>query len=407
MLADSLRPKGLLAAWCRYNREAMDKGKRMLAGVLLAAEGMVRRRKPVAPLQAKHVLVLEYMLPLGCLVHMTPVYEAIHRSCPEMELTVATRGLGLQVLRHSPFVDRLIETPDPTTDFGAAVRALRKNLRAPAVQADCVLTGASDQRTKIALLGMLASAGWRGGFTVNPALYQRPLTYDASLSLIANNLRLANLIGCETQVTRPKIFFSKNNAEAAAAILREANPQGQPVVVMVTQTSGGQRTGWHTDRFVRVIQDAARRGSAVVYVGTVGDATAIDAIRDAAGGIGVSIAGRTTVNELAAVLALSDFVVSLDTGTMHVARAVRVPMVVLGPSWQKPVEWMPLGVKQVRILRGEDRVGVPPGYQLDEISADAVIAALGELMAAYPPSPDQRGIRLSESLSNLDHLARP
>lgn len=377
----------------------------MLAGALLAAEGMVRSSKPVAPLQAKQVLVLEYMLPLGCLVHMTPVFEAMRRSRPEIELTVATRGLGLQVLRHSPFVDHLIETPDPTTDFRPSVRALRKSLRTLALEPDCVLTGASDQRTKIALLGMLGAAGWRGGFTVNPALYQRPLAYDANLSLIANNLRLAQLIGCEMQVTRPRVFFSESDAEAAAATLREANPQGQPVVAMVTQTSGGQRTGWHTDRFVRVIQDASQRGCAVVYVGTAGDAPAIDAIRNAAEGVGVSIAGKTTVNGLAAVLALSDFVVTLDTGTMHVARAVEVPMVVLGPSWQKLVEWMPLGVEQVRILRGEDRVGVPPGYQLDEISADAVIAALGELMAAYPPSPEQRRRRLDEGMSDIDHLA--
>ena len=64
-----------------------------------------------------------------------------------------------------------------------------------------------------------------------------------------------------------------------------------------------------------------------------------------------------------------------------------------------------LGVEQVRILRGEDRVGVPPGYQLDEISADAVIAALSELMAAYPPSPEERRRRLDEGISDVDHLA--
>ena len=88
------------------------------------------------------MLVLEYMLPLGCLVHMTPVFEAMKRSRPEIELTVATRGLGLQVLRHSPFIDRLIETPDPTTDFGAAVRTLRKELRA---RTNCVQIASSPE----------------------------------------------------------------------------------------------------------------------------------------------------------------------------------------------------------------------------------------------------------------------
>jgi len=377
----------------------------MRGGMLLAAEGLVRRTKPVAPEQVKHVLVLEYRLPLGCVVHLTPIFEAIKRSRPEVEVAVATRGLGLQALRHSRFVDHLIETPDPTADLRGAVRGLRKELRMRGIRPDCVLTGASDQRTKIALMGALGSAGWRGGYTLKPAIYHRPLDYDFGLSLIGNNLRLAKLVGCDTEVTQPRVFFSETDAGVAAAMLREANPDGKPVVVFVTQNSGGQSTGWHTDRFARVIREAADRGCAVVYVGTAADAAAIEAIRKAAGGIGTSVAGRTTVNELAAVLAQSDFAVTLDTGTMHVGRAVRVPMVVPGPSWQKPLEWMPLGVENVRILRGEDRVGVPEGYRLDEISAESVVAALDELMVKYPASAEARAERLRASVSEVDLLA--
>ena len=129
----------------------------MLTGLLLSAEAILRRTNAAAPGRATRILVLEYRLPLGCLVHMTPVFEAMKRSRPEIEITVATRGLGLQVLRHSPFVDRLVETPDPTTDLSGAVRALRKMLRSRGIRPDCVLTGGSDQRTRIALLGLLVS----------------------------------------------------------------------------------------------------------------------------------------------------------------------------------------------------------------------------------------------------------
>jgi ADP-heptose:LPS heptosyltransferase len=121
------------------------------------------------------------------------------------------------------------------------------------------------------------------------------------------------------------------------------------------------------------------------------------------GGIGTSLAGRTSVTELAALLALSDAVVSLDTGTMHVGRAVGVPMVVMGPSWQKPLEWLPLDIPNVRILRGQDRADVPVEYKLDEIEASAVIASLTELLKTYPADPAQREERLQRSLSQVDH----
>ena len=190
----------------------------------------------------------------------------------------------------------------------------------------------------------------------------------------------------------------------ARALVREVNPEARPLVAMVTQNSGGQATGWHTERFVRVIRHAAESGCAVMYMGTSGDGAALEMIRQAASGIGVSVAGRTSVTELAAVLAMSDAMVTLDTGTMHVGRAVKTPMVVLGPSWQRPTEWLPLEVENVRILRGVDRDSAPEGYRLDEISAESVIEALDDLLRRYPASAEARKNRLEQRLSSIDHL---
>ncbi len=377
----------------------------MLARALLGVEKLLRWRiGAVEPAKIRQVLVLEYMLPLGSCVHLTPLFEAMKISRPDVKVAVATRGLGAQVLRHSPYVDRLIETPDPLTDLSRAVRVLRRRLRDAKIEADWIWTGASDQRTRIALLGMLSAGGSRGGYTVNPGLYQRPLEYDRGLSLIVNNVRLVELVGARAEVLEPRVFFSQRDAEAMQAVMREVNSKGRPLVVMVTQNSGGQATGWHTDRFARVIRHAAGLGFAVVYVGTAPEEAAIKELRAAAGGIGVSVAGRTSVTEVAALLAMSDFMVTLDTGTMHVGRAVKTPMVVLGPSWQRPIEWLPLTVENVRILRGKDRDTVPEGYRLDEISVESVIEALDDLLRTHPPNAAVRQRRVEQSLSTVDHL---
>jgi ADP-heptose:LPS heptosyltransferase len=378
----------------------------MLAEVVLAVEKLLRRRTVIEPDKVKQVLVLEYMLPLGACVHLTPFFEALKKCREDVEITVATRGLGLEVLRHSPYIDRLIETPDPLTDLKAAVSGLRTDLRRLRVEPDCVLTGATDKRTRIALLALFGASGWRGGYTLRPKLYQRPLTYDRDVSLIENNLRLTKLLGCSGEFHEPRVFFTPQDLEAARELLREANPDRRPLLTLVTQNSGGQSTGWYTDRFVQVIRYATDRlGCAVVNVGTSSDAAAIEAIRNAAGGAGVSVVGRTSVTELAALLAMSDAMVTLDTGTMHVGRAVKTPMVVLGPSWQRPIEWMPLRVANARILRGKDRSSVPENYRLDEISAESVTGALDDLLRAYPMSTEMREWRVKQSLSSVDHLS--
>lgn len=354
----------------------------------------------------RSILVLEYMLPLGCCVHLTPLYEAIKRANPETIITVATRGLGAAFLQHHCIIDHLIETPDPLSDLRRAARVLRAELKKKRIQPDCTLTGASDQRTRIALLALLAGGGWRGGFTQAPQLYHRPLDYQADISQIDNNLRMALLAGGSGEHLEPRVFFSPSDAAAMIALVKQANPEGKPLIVMVTQNSGGQRTGWHDDRFAQVIRHAHDAlGCAIVYVGTAADAAAVEHIRQAAGGIGTSFAGKTSVTELTALLAMCDAVVSLDTGTMHIGRAIGVPMVVIGPSWQRPIEWLPLALPQIRILRGEDRADIPENYQLDEVEAPAVIEAFDDLLRAYPPNSDRRSERLQASMSEVDHRA--
>jgi ADP-heptose:LPS heptosyltransferase len=376
-------------------------------GWLMAVERLGKSRLPSEPCGVRSVLVLEYMLPLGCLVHMTPVFEAIQTERQEVTITVATRGLGAALLRHNPRIDAVIQTPDVLKNTLGATKVLRAELRSLGARPDCVLTGGSDQRSRIAVMALLSQAGWRGGFTLMPEMYQRALEYNKTESLIDNNLRLATLVGCSTAHREPKVYFSPADVAAAEALVQEANPAGKPLLVMVTQNSGGQRTGWHAERFVEVIRYASKElGCFVIYVGTAADSTAVEALRIAAGGVGTSVTGRTSVTELAALLAMSDVVVSLDTGTMHVGRAVGVPMVVIGPSWQRPIEWLPLGLPQVRILRGEDRDDIPDGYQLDEVEAEAVKRALMELLTAYPASAEMKAQRVAKSLSTADHFAK-
>jgi ADP-heptose:LPS heptosyltransferase len=376
--------------------------KNLLARSLKFSEQILRNRTGwPAHEDIRTILILEYLLPLGCCVHLTPIYEAIKASRPEITIIVATRGLGTEVLRHNPNVNHIIETPDPFTETFSAARVLRAALRERNLAPDCILTGASDQRTRIALLSLLTE-GACGGFTLVPQLYDRPIQYQTNLSLIANNLQLLSLLGIEPRHFAPRVYFTTNDVEKARRLASAPHSETRPLAVFVTQNSGGQRTGWYTERFIQVIRHAQASGCDIAYVGTTADAGAIDQLRNAVGS-GTSLAGKTSITELAALLAMSDIVVSLDTGTMHVGRAVGVPMVVIGPSWQRPIEWLPLGLPQVRILRGKDRDDIPPNYKLDEVEAEDVINSFDQLLSMYPADAEVRTRRIRASLSSTDH----
>ncbi len=350
------------------------------------------------------VLVLQYAMPLGYCVHNTPLYEAIKTQRPDLSVAVATHGTGYATLQHNPFVDHLLATPSPFTSIQRCTQSLRSQLEERGIHPAAILTDAANPRSRVAAVALAATSALRVGYSIAPELFHRPLRYDWSASRLANNLRVLEPIGLDATHYEPAVYFDRQELDAAESMMRRHHPDGAPLAIFVTQNSGGQLTGWHLDRFVAVMQHVhSVCGLRLLLVGTARDQPAIDAINEAAGGIGASIAGQTSIPELAAALALSDLVVSLDTGTMHVGRAAGTPMVVLGPSWQKPLEWLPLEQKQVRVLRGDDLDHVPKGYQLDEITTSSVIAAVDELLHLFPPGAGQRAARVERLLSSVDH----
>ena len=176
------------------------------------------------------------------------------------------------------------------------------------------------------------------------------------------------------------------------------------MAIFATQGSGGQPTQWHAERMRALVRAASSLGSLPIFVGTYEQTRAIEALRSDLQVASASLAGTTTIPQLAAILAMSDHVVSIDTGTMHVARAAAVPMLVLAPTYQDPVEWLPLGLDHITVLRGEGIRPAAPGYMLDEIEVPAAVDALKRLYARFLPSEQARNARAAAMLSEVDHL---
>jgi ADP-heptose:LPS heptosyltransferase len=90
---------------------------------------------------------------------------------------------------------------------------------------------------------------------------------------------------------------------------------------------------------------------AVVFSGGPQDVRGIEEIRGAMTGRAVSLAGRTSLKELAALYERVDILITTDTGPMHLAAAVGTPVVALfGPT--APWRTGPFGEGH-KILRAE------------------------------------------------------
>jgi heptosyltransferase-2 len=146
-------------------------------------------------------------------------------------------------------------------------------------------------------------------------------------------------------------------------------------------------------------------GYQIVFIGAPSDKVRIEQIQKLAGGIGVCLAGATSINQAAALIALSDLVVSINTGTAHVTRSVGTPAVILDIAWQKPLEWMVTDQAHIRLLRGPDQERAPD-YCMEELTVEHVTAALTEMIELFPADEAAREARLAASLSDVELLRR-
>ena len=353
-------------------------------------------RKPPALAGIRNFLLLQYPQALGTAVHTTPLFSALRAVFPEANIAAAAGGYALDILQGNPNLDRLVATPSPLTDMRSAVRALRE-ARFFDGKPCAVLQTTGNERSRIALAALRCGFHSRIGFTVAPQLSAAPLLYDPQLSQIANNLRLVELLGrgkalqkrleINPDLLEPRVYPSQRDFTAARGLLREQRiDEARPIVVFLTQTSPTQRKSWRAERF-RIIAEWLDRdfGMQIVFAGSAAESAAIERLRGSLSFRAANLAGQTSVPELAALLSVADIALTLDTGPMHLARAVRLPMVVIAPAWSPAIEWLPLGNPRARILKKADLPSAPTDYTIDEVTVEDVKQGLRELLAAYPP----------------------
>ncbi len=363
---------------------------------LRTVERLLRgRTSPAALDTVDEFLILSCDSALGTAVHAEPVLEALRTARPKACITAAGYGIALEVLRNNPFADRVIEIPNPYTHTLAAARKIRGEYKPERLF--CIVTANGSSRSRIALLALLIGKALRIGFTQVPELYDAPLSPICKDSQIARNLRALQPLGIHIESLEPRLFFTATDLAHAQAL---AAGSAKGSVILVTRTSGGQLTAWPQDRFVEVARHLIRaHGLQVLLAGTVPDAPALQHLAQSIGQGARSIAGQTTVSQLAALCAVSDIAITLDTGGLHVARSQQLPLAVIAPAWQDSVEWMPVHAPWARILKGPwFPAPPPPGYAIEEVATDAVIAAADDLLHAYPPSASARDARIRHSL---------
>lgn len=173
-------------------------------------------------------------------------------------------------------------------------------------------------------------ADWRG-----PWLTRR-VARPGRVHQAAYYQHLTRALGFAAGPLLPSLEVSDAQREAGVALLRSAGWDGRaPFVVFAPGAAYGGAKKWPATSFAAVATALAHDGVVPALIGTAADAEAGREVSVAAGlGVGVlDLIGRTDLPTLAAVLAASRGLITNDSGAMHLAAAVGVPVTaIFGPT---------------------------------------------------------------------------
>jgi ADP-heptose:LPS heptosyltransferase len=319
-------------------------------------------------------------LKLGDLLCTVPAFRALRAAYPFAEI----RLIGLPwsselVRRYDRYLDGLFVLPGfpgfPERPFNApAFTRFLGDVQQWTPDLVLQMHGSGDLSNPLAmLLGGTATAGFYrpGAYCPDPARF---IPYPDDLPEVERHLRLLDHLGIEAKGAQKEIPIYDADRHALAAHLPSGVLAGAYVVIHPGASVPERQ--WPPERFAAVADHLAGQGFGVVLTGSDSEAAITGAVRRAMRASALDLTGRTTLGTLAALLVDAALLLSNDTGVMHVAEAVRTPLVAVSfdsESWR----WEPADAHRFRVLPGGAAVPV-----------DAVISAVQERLCRRTGAPD-------------------
>jgi heptosyltransferase-2 len=271
---------------------------------------------------------------LGDILLTTPILRLLRQHCPGARIDFLVKAVYQELLRTHPCVDRLVLLQEGQSLF-QALHALRQT------RYDVVLDLHRTLRSRLLYYGLSACR--------KLAYNKRPLRRALLVHLGWNTLRAMTSVpelyaaplyrlGISGPLPALEMHLEPGGREAMRAHLARVFPEGSDRSLLAVAPGARWPTKrWPVERFAAVAQElASAQRAAVVILGDINDKPmAQDLYRRLSVPV-LDQTGTLTLMQTAAVLQQCRLLLSNDSGLMHMATALKVPVVaIFGPTVQE------------------------------------------------------------------------
>jgi len=282
---------------------------------------------------------------IGDVVHTLPAVHLLKKQFPACRITWAVEEVAADLVACYEGIEDVIVSK--RTAWMAALR--RGNALAACTEAAAFLRRLRRDEFDLVLdfqglfkSGLLAGLA-RGKRTIGFAHAREGATLfytekapapDFSEHAIVRHMGLVRYLGIRDDTVVFSPLWGDREQESVARLAGFQGRQDAKPLIVVHSFSTWPTKCWDAGRVATVCDGLiARYDARIVFAGTAADQAQVSGIMSAMKGPADNLAGRTTLRELACLLARSSLMVTMDSGPMHLACAVGVPVVALfGPT---------------------------------------------------------------------------
>ena len=143
-------------------------------------------------------------------------------------------------------------------------------------------------------------------------------------------LHLIRALGMETAEKIPTLHISQESKEKAEGILKSISGGSGPFVGISPGAQYGSAKEWFPERFGELaLRICGEIGTRLLILGSAGDRAAASRIGEIAGSAVIDLCGKTTLAQALALISRCRVFVTNDSGLMHAASALEVPLVAI------------------------------------------------------------------------------
>jgi ADP-heptose:LPS heptosyltransferase len=297
---------------------------------------------------------------LGDVLVTTPAMHAIKRSLPAAEIVLLASPVGAQAGKLDPDLAGVIEYEAPWVDpwrllphDSAREQAMVERLRAERFDAAVIFTSFRQSSLPAAYLCYLAGIPLRLGISIDASgslLTTRHRPADRPMHEVERGLDLVAQVGITTDETDLVLEVPAGATREAqnwldAERIPPAVLRPGPLVIVHPGCSMPARTA-PPEQFAEIVAALIERLQAtVVITGAAHErdliATVVDRLPHALRSSVHVMAGELPFPAFCGLVQTADLVVTNNTGPMHIAAAVKTPVVALFALTNPPEQWGP------------------------------------------------------------------